>query len=180
MVIERALATSLVALTVLLSFGCTDKAEADYKKCEQAESSGKFEEALAACQAASAADPRSPAGELATKKTIKLYDKVDKARKAKVAEDARAAEQAKLDLADSKVQWRQESTPPKDPHGFSEKCMEADRAYENSYSCTPKDPTGVNPQDPFPFKEECLLMAAQRGCKPMHPDSPSKMFCCTK
>lgn len=160
--------------------GCKDKAEPDLQRCIQLEKEGKLEEALVACEASRAADPNSAAGEQATKLEIKLRDKVVNARKAKVAQDAKDAEQAKIEAAQAKVNFMIESTPPKDPKGFSEKCMADDRAYENSYSCTPKDPADAKPDDPFPLKAECMIVAAQKGCKPMHPETPSKYFCCTK
>jgi hypothetical protein len=172
------IAVVCVAVTSLM--GCKDKAEPDLKRCQQFEKEGKVEEALTACEAAHAADPQSAAGEEAIKLEIKLRDKVAAARKAKIAQDARDAEQAKIDEAVAKVNFMIESTPPKDPKGYSEKCMADDRAYENSYSCTPKDPGEAKPNDPFPFKAECMVVAGQKGCKPMHPENPDKYFCCTK
>jgi hypothetical protein len=169
----------LVSASLLVS-GCKDKAEPDLQRCEQLDKEGKLEEALLACQAARAADPSSAAGELATKREIKLLDKVAAARKAKVAEDAAQAEQAKLEAAEAKVNFMLESTPPKDPKGHSERCMAADRAYENGYACVPKDPSEAKADDPFPFKDECMLVAARKGCKPLDADNPSKLFCCTK
>ena len=75
---------------------------------------------------------------------------------------------------------RLQSTPPKDPDGYSERCMARNRAYENTYNCEPKDPSSVKEGDAFPFKDECMLIAKEKGCMPFYEDSPTKLFCCTK
>lgn len=160
--------------------GCKDAAEADYKRCEQLEAQGKLEEAAAACRAASAADRSSRFGEQATKKEIKLLDAIQARKQADVARAASQADQAKIQDAESKVQWVLESTPPKDPQGLSEKCMAMSRDFENAYSCTPKDPSAVPPGQPVPFLEECTVLANAKGCKPFNPDVPSPRWCCTK
>lgn len=169
----------LAAFTAIFS-GCKDAAEADYKRCEQLETQGKLEEAAAACHAASLADKSSTYGDQATKKEIKLLDAIQARRKADAARAASQADQAKVQAAESKVQWVLESTPPKDPQGLSEKCMAMSRDFENVYSCTAKDPSTIPPGQPVPFLEECTLLAGLKGCKPFNPDVPSPRWCCTK
>jgi hypothetical protein len=174
-------ATALVLLSGAAgSAGCKDAAEPDYRRCEQLESQGKLDEALEACRAARAKDARSPMGELATKKEVSLLTRIDAKRRQQAAQDRSEKDQAKIEAAEAKVQWVLESTPPKDKLGMSEKCMAASRDFENAYSCMPKDPSSVPAGEAVPFLEECKLLAATRGCKPLHPESPDRYFCCTK
>ena len=94
--------------------------------------------------------------------------------------EAEFKDQEKIDAAEAKVQWVLEATPPKDKAGMSEQCMARDRAFENAYSCGPKDPAAVPPGDGVPMLEECKISAAQRGCKLLNPQAPSQYYCCTK
>jgi len=160
--------------------GCTDQAEADFHRCEQLDQDRKYEEALLACQQAQTKDARSPFGVKATNLESKLHDKIaaiEEKKKAKAAEDAAFAA---LSDAESKVVFNQVSTPPNDPHGYSERCMARNRAFENSYNCEPKDSTAVPAGDGFPFKDECMLIAKERGCTPFYPENPTKLFCCAR
>jgi hypothetical protein len=168
---------SAVALVLL---GCTDDAEEDFKRCEQLDKERKFEEALTACQEAQKKDSRSPFGQKAISMESKLHDKIAALEKEKAAAAAENAESKALDEANAKVVFQQASTPPNDPHGYSERCMARNRAYENSYNCEPKDPSTVKEGDPFPYKEECMLVAESRGCMVFFEESPTKLFCCTK
>jgi hypothetical protein len=177
---RRALCVVGLSLMGVWVSGCTDKAEAGFKKCEQLESSGKLEEALIACQSARASDPNSQYGTLATKKEIHLLTVLTAKKSAKVADEASQAEQERLQDAESKVQWQLESTPPNDKRGLSEKCMAMARDYENAYSCMPKDPAQVRPGQPAPFLEECKLLATSKGCKSLDADGASRIFCCGK
>lgn len=171
-----AAAASLIASVA----GCTDAAEADYKRCEQLEKEGKLEEAVKACHDAQQKDARSPFGEKATALESKLYDKIAARKKEAAREAAENAEIEGLEAAKAKVEFRQKSTPPNDPDGYSERCMARNRAYENSYECEPKDPGSVDAGDPFPYKAECMMVAQSRGCMPFFENSPTKLFCCTK
>jgi len=177
---RRALFIVGVSLGCASMCGCTDKAEPGFKKCEQLESSGKLDDALAACQSAKAADPNSQYGTLATKKEIHLLSALATNKTKKAADEASQAEQERLQDAESKVGWQLESTPPNDKRGLSEKCMAMARDYENAYSCMPKDSSLVRPGQPAPFLEECKLLAASRGCKSLDSDGASRIFCCGK
>jgi hypothetical protein len=169
-----------VCLGILFTFGCTDAAEEDYKKCEQLDKEHKYEDALKACREASQKDARSIYGEKALALENKLYDKIEKQKKEQAAEEAEYAESRALDNANAKVSFVLQSTPPKDPDAYSERCMARNRAYENTYNCEPKDPSTVKEGDGFPFKEECMVIAKSRGCMPFFEKSPTKLFCCTK
>ncbi len=57
---------------ILLLTGCLDKAKADYDKCLDRERNYDVPGAVAACQAAVAADPKSTSGEAAAKKLVDL------------------------------------------------------------------------------------------------------------
>jgi hypothetical protein len=176
--------TVIAAVTLgclsLLATACTDKAEAGFKECEKLEAQGKLEEAILACRAAHHADARSPYGEKALALESKLLDKTTELEQRRKAAEAESKESNKVSNAEAKVHWVRVSTPPNDPMGYSERCMARNRNYENSYNCEPQDPSSAPAGDPFPFKEECLLLAEQRGCVPFHADSPTKLFCCTK
>lgn len=167
-------------MTCFCLTGCTDKAEPGFRKCEQLEVQHKLDEALAACQAARAADPRTPFGELATKKEVRLLDALAARRKNQTALEDQMKDQARIQEAESKVRWQLESTPPNDKHAWSERCMAASRDFENSYSCKPVEPTEPRQGESYPLQQECMLIASVRGCKPMDPNSPSQLFCCTK
>ncbi|MCU0692573.1 MAG: hypothetical protein MUF54_14325 [Polyangiaceae bacterium] len=167
-------------LTLLLAAGCRDAAEPDYERCKQLEAEGKLEDALVACDAAQKADKNSPSGQKATRLKIKLYDRIEAEKKDREDAAAKHKEQSGIQDAESKVRWELVSTPPKDPHGYSERCMARNRAYENSYNCVPQDPSKVSPDDAFPFKQECMLLAERRGCMPFHAETPTKLFCCAK
>lgn len=169
-----------VCLGLTFASGCKDAAEEDFKKCEQLDKDKDFEEALRACRAASQKDPRSPYGERALALENKLYDKLEEQKKERAAEAKEKAEFEAMENARAKVVFNRQSTPPNDPDGYSERCMARNRAYENSYNCEPKDPSSVKGDDPFPYKEECMLIAKSRGCLPFFEDNPTKLFCCTK
>jgi hypothetical protein len=66
-----------LALVVLLS-ACLDKAKADYDKCIDRDRNYDVAGAVAACQAAVAADPKSTSGEAAAKKLLDLQTVSDK------------------------------------------------------------------------------------------------------
>lgn len=167
-------------LSLLFASGCKDAAEEDFKKCEQLDKEKKYEEALKACRAASQKDPRSPYGEKALALENKLYDKLEEQKKEAAAEAKEKAEAEAMQNANEKVYFKLESTPPKDPDGYSERCMARNRAYENAYNCEPKDPSSVKEDDPFPYKEECMVLAKSKGCMPFYENNPTKLFCCTK
>jgi len=182
---ESTLARATVRAALVLSglwvvAGCTDAAEQDFKRCEQLDKEKKFEEALAACQEAQKKDARSPFGEKAIALESKLHDKISALKKEQAAAALENADASALEAANAKVVFNQVSTPPNDPQGYSERCMARNRAYENSYNCDPKDPTTVKEGDAFPFKDECMLVAKNRGCMPFFEQSPTKLFCCTK
>ncbi len=159
---------------------CKDAAEPGYKRCMELEGQGKLDEALAACQAATAADKGSKFGDLAEKEEIKLMDLIKQKRDQDAKRNADADDREKINDAESKVQFVLESTPQNDKGGMSEQCMAANRAFENAYSCTPKDPDSAPKGDAVPYLEECKLVASRRGCRLLTPDAPSKLFCCTK
>ncbi|HNS96908.1 MAG TPA: hypothetical protein PLJ27_10635 [Polyangiaceae bacterium] len=169
-----------VVACVLMALGCTDDAEQDFKRCEQLDKERKYEEALLACQEAQKKDSRSPFGQKAISLESKLHDKISALAQEKAAAAKESEEADALETANAKVVFNQVSTPPNDPQGYSERCMARNRAYENSYHCEPKDPSSVREGDAFPFKEECMLIAKNRGCMPFYEDSPTKLFCCTK
>ena len=178
-------ASTILAAVAALGFlslfaACTDKAEAGFKQCEKLEAEGKLEEAILACRSAHQADARSPYGEKALALESKLLDKTTELEKQRKAAEAESKEANKVSDAEAKVHWVRASTPPNDPMGYSERCMARNRNYENSYNCEPKDASAAPAGDPFPFKEQCLLLAEQRGCVPFHTDSPTKLFCCAK
>ncbi len=66
-----------LALIVLLS-GCLDKAKSDYDKCIERDRNYDVAGAVAACQAAVAADPKSTSGQAAAKKLFDLQTVSDK------------------------------------------------------------------------------------------------------
>jgi hypothetical protein len=172
-----------LGIALLLSAGavsCKDAAEPDYKKCIELEGQGKLDEALAACHAAYVADKSSRYGDLASKEEIKLLDMIKEKRDQAVKRDADSDDREKVNDAESKVQFVLEATPMKDKGGMSEQCMAKDRAFENAYSCTPKDPDSAPAGEGVPYLEECKLLASRRGCKFLTPEAPSKLFCCTK
>ena len=167
-------------LVALAFIGCTDAAQADYEQCEKLDRQGEFEQALKACQQAQQKDSRSAAGAKAISLESKLHDKIA-ARKLEQQRDAEhQGDSEALAQAEEKVHLVQVSTPPNDPQGYSERCMAKNRAYENSYHCEPKDPSQAAPNDPFPMKNECLLLAKSKGCLPFYDGTPTKLFCCTK
>jgi len=176
--------TLAVAASALLAsagvVSCKDAAEPDYKRCMELEAQGKLDEALAACRAASAADKSSKFGDLASKEEIKLLDMVKQKRDQDARREADAADREKINDAESKVRFTLEATPQNDKGGMSEQCMKTNRAFENAYSCDPVDPSAAPPGEAVPFLEECKLVASRRGCKLLTPDTPSKLFCCTK
>ena len=174
------LSVGMAALLGLGIIGCKDAAEPDFTRCQELERQGKLDDALKACQAAQAADKSSKYGSMASQKESTILDRL---RQKKDEEASKANDQKDYDKvqdAESKVQWVLESTPQKDKGSMSEQCMARDRAFENGYSCGPKDPSKVPPGDGIPFGEECQVLAASRGCKPFTPNAPSKYYCCTK
>lgn len=173
----------MFGMACLLGMGavsCKDAAEPDYKRCIELEGQSKLNEALAACQAASAADKSSKFGDLASKEEIKLLDMIKLKQEQAAKRDADSDDREKVNDAESKVQWVLEATPQNDKGGMSEQCRTADRAFENAYSCVAKDASSAPPGDGVPYLEECKLLAARRGCKFLTPNAPSKLFCCTK
>jgi hypothetical protein len=90
---------------------CVDKATPDYVRCGQLESSGDLPGALAACEAASKADPGSFSGKSATARltsiTLKLAAKTAADDKAAAdAAAAGAAERSRLVSSASPDDWR--------------------------------------------------------------------------
>ncbi len=77
---------------VFLIVGCGDKAQADYAKCVQLDTSGDLAGAVAACSAAIGADPNSQSGKAAADKIASINGKL--AAKEKADTDAKAAAQA--------------------------------------------------------------------------------------
>ena len=93
----------LVGVTGLL--GCTDKAQPDYAKCVQADTSGDVKTAWDSCNAAVGADPNSTSGKAAATKLAEMkprYDSWKADQDAKVA--AAAAAQAKAAAAAAEQQ----------------------------------------------------------------------------
>jgi hypothetical protein len=74
----RALRLSLRIVCLLLLAGCVDKGKADYDKCVELDKSYDVKGAVAACQAAVAADSNSPSGQAAAKKLLDLQSVEDK------------------------------------------------------------------------------------------------------
>lgn len=180
---DAAVRIGTVGIALLLGVGavsCKDAAEPDYKRCMELEGQGKLDEALAACQAASAADKSSKFGDMASKEELKLMDRIKEKRDQAAKRDADSDDREKINAAENKVQFVLEATPQKDKGGMSEQCMAKDRAFENAYSCNPTDPDSAPKGEGVPYLEECKLLASRRGCKFLTPDAPSKLFCCTK
>jgi hypothetical protein len=105
---ERCLLLSLLLGSLS---GCADKAMPEYKRCDQLESSGDLPGALAACEAASKADPGSFAGKAAadrlTSITMKLAAKTAAEEVASAAAAAAgAAERSHLVSSASPDDWR--------------------------------------------------------------------------
>jgi hypothetical protein len=63
---------------LLLFAGCMDKAKADYDRCVERDQNYDVKGAVAACQAAVAADPKSPSGVAAADKLLQLDRVADK------------------------------------------------------------------------------------------------------
>jgi len=63
---------------LLLLAGCIDKAKADYDRCVERDQNYDVKGAVAACQAAVAADPNSPSGKAAAEKLLQLGRVADK------------------------------------------------------------------------------------------------------
>jgi hypothetical protein len=106
--------TFLVPLLPLLLGGvggCVDKAAPDYMRCGQLESSGDLPGALAACEAASKADPGSYSGKSATERLASIKMKLAAKTTAEEAASAAAAaegaaERSRLVSSASPDDWR--------------------------------------------------------------------------
>src|SRR5262245_40478392 len=82
-----------LAFSLLLLASCMDKAKADYDRCVERDRNYDVAGAVAACQAAVAADSKSPSGQAAAKKLIDLQTVNDKM---KVEHDEKSMREANI------------------------------------------------------------------------------------
>jgi hypothetical protein len=102
---HRSTCVFYVALALGLATACADKAQPDYARCVQADTSGDLDAAWKACNDAIGADPASASGKAAAAKMAEMKPKYDKwreeqAQKAEAAakiERAAAIERAQAD-----------------------------------------------------------------------------------
>jgi len=85
-----------VWMLVLLA-GCIDKAKADYDRCVERDQNYDVKGAIAACQAAVAADPKSPSGRAAADKLLQLDRVADKLKTEQAEKSERDAKIKKDD-----------------------------------------------------------------------------------